>query len=31
MMPHPENAMEPLHSSTDGAVLFESLIKSLAA
>jgi phosphoribosylformylglycinamidine synthase subunit PurQ / glutaminase len=31
MMPHPENAVEPLHGSTDGAILFESLYKSLAA
>lgn len=31
MMPHPENAVEPLHGSTDGAVLFDSITKSLAA
>lgn len=31
MMPHPEDAIEPLHGSTDGAVLFESIAKSLAA
>lgn len=31
MMPHPENAVEPLHGSTDGMVLFESVVKSLAA
>jgi len=31
MMPHPENAMEPLHGSTDGKVLFESIAQSLAA
>jgi phosphoribosylformylglycinamidine synthase I len=30
MMPHPENAVEPLHGSTDGAVLFESVVKALA-
>ena len=29
-MPHPEDAVEPLHGSTDGAVMFESLVKSLA-
>jgi len=31
MMPHPENAVEPLHGSTDGAVLFESVVKSITA
>lgn len=31
MMPHPEDAVEPLHSSTDGVVLFDSVVKSLAA
>jgi len=31
MMPHPENAVEPLHGSTDGAVLFDSIAQSLAA
>jgi phosphoribosylformylglycinamidine synthase I len=30
MMPHPEDAVEPLHGSTDGAVLFESVVKALA-
>ncbi|HEU0118599.1 MAG TPA: phosphoribosylformylglycinamidine synthase subunit PurQ [Alphaproteobacteria bacterium] len=30
MMPHPENAVEPLHGSTDGAVLFDSVAKVLA-
>jgi phosphoribosylformylglycinamidine synthase I len=30
MMPHPENAVEPLHGSTDGAVLFDSIAKALA-
>lgn len=31
MMPHPENAVEPLHGSTDGAILFDSITQSLAA
>jgi phosphoribosylformylglycinamidine synthase len=31
MMPHPENAIEPLHGSSDGAVLFESIAATLAA
>jgi len=31
MMPHPENAVEPLHGSTDGTMLFDSIAKSLAA
>src|SRR5580704_19132009 len=31
MMPHPENAVEPLHGSTDGAVLFDSITKALTA
>jgi len=31
MMPHPENAVEPLHGSTDGTILFDSIAKSLAA
>ena len=30
MMPHPENAVEPLHGATDGALLFRSLVESLA-
>lgn len=30
MMPHPERAMDPLMGSTDGMVLFESLVSSLA-
>jgi phosphoribosylformylglycinamidine synthase len=30
MMPHPEDAVEPLHGSMDGNVLFESLVRSLA-
>jgi phosphoribosylformylglycinamidine synthase len=29
MMPHPENAVEPLHGSTDGKVLFESILSAL--
>jgi phosphoribosylformylglycinamidine synthase subunit PurQ / glutaminase len=29
LMPHPENAVEPLHGSTDGAGLFESLAKAM--
>jgi phosphoribosylformylglycinamidine synthase len=29
MMPHPENAVEPLHGSKDGAILFDSLAQSL--
>jgi phosphoribosylformylglycinamidine synthase subunit PurQ / glutaminase len=28
-MPHPEDAVEPLHGSTDGAVLFDSVAKAL--
>lgn len=31
MMPHPEDAVENLHGSTDGALLFDSLAKALAA
>jgi phosphoribosylformylglycinamidine synthase len=31
MMPHPENAVETLHGSTDGTVLFNSIAKALAA
>ena len=31
MMPHPERAADPLMGSTDGLVLFHSLIASLAA
>ena len=30
MMPHPEDAVETLHGSTDGAVLFESVAKALS-
>ena len=26
LMPHPENAIEPLHGSTDGKALFHSLV-----
>ena len=29
MMPHPEDAMEPLHGSTDGNFLFDSVAKAL--
>jgi len=29
MMPHPEDAIEPLHGSIDGAVLFDSLAKAI--
>jgi phosphoribosylformylglycinamidine synthase len=29
MMPHPENAAETLHGSTDGTVLFDSLAKAM--
>ncbi|MEM7696628.1 MAG: phosphoribosylformylglycinamidine synthase subunit PurQ [Pseudomonadota bacterium] len=28
MMPHPENAVEPLHPSQDGAPLFESVVRA---
>lgn len=28
-MPHPEDCVEPLHGSTDGAVLFESVARAL--
>jgi len=31
MMPHPEDAIEPLHGSTDGKILFDSIVQSLAA
>lgn len=31
MMPHPEDAIEDLHGSTDGKILFDSLAKALAA
>lgn len=31
MMPHPENAMEELHGSTDGKLLFDSIAQALAA
>lgn len=31
MMPHPENAVEPLHGSTDGAILFDSIARALSA
>jgi phosphoribosylformylglycinamidine synthase I len=28
-MPHPENAIEPLHGSTDGTLMFDSIAKAL--
>ncbi|PZO65042.1 MAG: phosphoribosylformylglycinamidine synthase subunit PurQ [Paracoccus denitrificans] len=31
MMPHPERACDPVHGSTDGAALFQSLTQSLVA
>ncbi|MDD3370581.1 MAG: phosphoribosylformylglycinamidine synthase subunit PurQ [Alphaproteobacteria bacterium] len=31
MMPHPEDAFEELHGSTDGRLLFDSVAKALAA
>ncbi|MFA5040598.1 MAG: phosphoribosylformylglycinamidine synthase subunit PurQ [Bdellovibrionales bacterium] len=31
MMPHPEDAVEDLHGSTDGKFLFDSIAKALAA
>jgi phosphoribosylformylglycinamidine synthase len=31
MMPHPERALEPLLGSTDGLVLFESLLAAVNA
>ncbi len=30
MMPHPEDAVEPLHGSLDGKVLFESVVQALS-
>ena len=30
MMPHPEDAVEPMHGSTDGAFLFDSVAKAFA-
>lgn len=30
MMPHPEDAVEKLHDSTDGSVLFESVARAMA-
>jgi len=29
-MPHPENAIEPLHGSTDGKALFHSLVEAVS-
>jgi phosphoribosylformylglycinamidine synthase len=31
MMPHPEDAVEELHGSTDGKLLFDSVVQALAA
>ena len=31
LMPHPEHAVDPLTGSTDGLVLFESLVAPVAA
>jgi phosphoribosylformylglycinamidine synthase len=31
LMPHPERALEPLHGSTDGLVLFQSLLATARA
>ncbi len=31
MMPHPEDAVEDLHGSTDGRLLFDSVVQALAA
>lgn len=30
LMPHPENAMEPLQGSTDGKALFQSMVEALS-
>jgi phosphoribosylformylglycinamidine synthase len=30
LMPHPENAVDPLHGSTDGRPLFEGLVQALS-
>jgi phosphoribosylformylglycinamidine synthase len=30
LMPHPENAIEPLHGSTDGRALFASMVEALS-
>ena len=30
MMPHPENAIDPLHGGTDGRSLFQSLVEAVA-
>ncbi len=30
LMPHPENAIEPLHGSTDGKALFHSLVETVS-
>ncbi len=31
LMPHPEDAVEPLHGNTDGAPFFQSIVEGLAA
>ena len=30
LMPHPENAIEPLQGSTDGKALFQSMVEALS-
>ena len=30
LMPHPENAIEPLQGSTDGVPLFKSMVEALS-
>ena len=30
LMPHPENAVDPLQGSTDGRALFDGLVRALA-
>ena len=30
LMPHPERAADPLHGSTDGKIMFQSIVESLA-
>ena len=31
MMPHPENAIDPLQGSTDGSPLFSGLVQALSS
>ena len=31
MMPHPEDAVEELHGSTDGKLLFDSVVQAIGA